>query len=177
MVGKLAGAGPKAFTSTMRYAHRVVGPLDRCNRAEQLKEHGAETYDAAIPLVRALRARNIKTAVVSSSNNCKAVLERAGIAELFDARVDGVDLARIGLAGKPAPDAFLEAAHRLGVEPSRAVVVEDALAGVAAGRAGRFGCVIGVDRTGQSLALRDVGANVVVTSLAQVLVASEGASA
>lgn len=144
---------------------------------EQLKELGVETYDAAVTLVRALRARGIKTAVVSSSMNCKAVLERAGIAELFDARVDGVDLTSLGLAGKPAPDTFLEAARRLSVEPSRAVVVEDALAGVAAGRAGGFGCVIGVDRRGQSLALRDAGADVVVLSLAQVRVASEAPSA
>lgn len=144
---------------------------------EQLEQQGVETYDAAVTLVQALRALQIKTAVVSSSMNCEAVLERARIAELFDVRVDGLDLTRLGIAGKPAPDTFLEAASRLEVEPSRAVVVEDALAGVAAGRAGGFGCVIGVDRSGQSLALRDAGADVVVMSLAQVLVASEAPSA
>lgn len=157
-------------------ASQAIGSRKDDYFLEQLERQGVELYDAAVDLVRALRARKIKTAVVSSSNNCKAVLERAGIAELFDARVDGVDLMKFGIPGKPAPDAFLEAARRLGVEPSRAAVVEDALAGVAAGRAGGFGSVIGVDRSGQSLALREAGADVVVMSLAQVLVASEGPS-
>ena len=144
---------------------------------EHLELRGVEPYEAAIALVRALRAQQIKTAVVSSSNNCAKVLETTGIAHLFDARVDGKDITRLRLKGKPAPDAFLEAARRLGVEPSRAVVVEDATAGVEAGRAGRFGCVIGVDRGGQSLALREAGADVVVTDLAQVRVAAEPPSA
>jgi beta-phosphoglucomutase family hydrolase len=144
---------------------------------EQLEQHGVEVYEAAIALVRTLRAQEIKTAVVSSSINCAAVLEAAGIAQLFDTRVDGVDITRLNLNGKPAPDAFLEAAQRLKTEPSRAVVVEDAIAGVEAGRAGRFGCVIGVDRSGQSQALREAGADVVVTSLAQVKIAVEPPSA
>ena len=114
---------------------------------------------------------------MSSSDNCAAVLEAAGIAQLFDARVDGMDVTRLELKGKPAPDAYLEAARRVGAEPSRAVVVEDAIAGVEAGRAGRFGCVIGVDRSGHAQALRDVGADVVVTDLAQVRVAVEPPSA
>jgi len=142
-----------------------------------LKQHGVEPYAPAIALVQVLRAQAIKTAVVSSSNNCAAVLEAAGIAALFDARVDGMDITRLALAGKPAPDAFLEAARRLGVTPARAVVVEDAIAGVAAGRAGRFGCVIGVDRHGEPQTLRAAGADVVVTSLAQVRVAVEPAPA
>ena len=100
---------------------------------QHLEQHGVEVYEAAIALVRTLRAQEIKTAVVSSSNNCAAVLEAAGIAPLFDARVDGMDITRLGLNGKPAPDAFLEAAQRLKAEPSRAVVVEDAIAGVEAG--------------------------------------------
>src|SRR5438132_1718470 len=123
------------------------------------------------------RAQEIKTAVVSSSNNCAAVLQSAGISQLFDARVDGLDITRLSLNGKPAPDAFLEAAQRLKTEPSRAVVVEDAIAGVEAGRAGRFGCVIGVDRSGQSQALREAGADVVVTSLDQIKIAAEPPSA
>lgn len=143
----------------------------------QLQEHGVQPYEAAVGLVRALRAQEIRTAVVSSSNNCAAVLDAAGIAQLFDTRVDGMDVTRLQLQGKPAPDAFLEAARRLGAEPSRAVVVEDAIAGVAAGRAGRFGCVIGVDRRDQAQALRDAGADVVVTDLAQVRVAVEPPSA
>src|SRR5438876_5412685 len=142
---------------------------------EQLEQDGVEVFEAAIALVRILRAQEIKTAVVSSSNNCAAVLQSAGISQLFDARVDGLDITRLSLNGKPAPDAFLEAAQRLKTEPSRAVVVEDAIAGVEAGRAGRFGCVIGVDRSGQSQALREAGADVVVTSLDQSKIAAEPA--
>jgi hypothetical protein len=124
-------------------------------------------------LVRTLRAEDIKTAVVSSSNNCAAVLAAAEIADLFDARVDGLDLARLALNGKPAPDAFLEAAHHLELEPTRAVVVEDAIAGVQAGRAGGFGLVIGVDHGGRSLDLRRAGADVVVADLAEIKIAIE----
>ena len=136
-----------------------------------LAQHGVEAYEPSIALVRKLREQEVRTAVVSSSRNCAAVLEAAGIAQLFDVRVDGTDIDRYSLPGKPAPDAFLAAAARLQVAPSRAVVVEDAIAGVQAGRAGRFGCVIGVDRRGQSQSLRDAGADVVVSSLAQVQVA------
>jgi HAD superfamily hydrolase (TIGR01509 family) len=106
---------------------------------EHLQQYGVERYEPAIALVRTLRAHDIKTAVVTSSNNSATVLEAAGIADLFGARVDGLDVTRLALNGKPAPDAFLEAARRLNAEPSRAVVVEDAVAGVEAGRAGRFG--------------------------------------
>ena len=154
-----------------------LGKLKDQYFTQELEQHGVEIYEAAIALVRTLRAQEIKTAVVSSSNNCAAVLEAAGIAQLFDARVDGMDITRLDLNGKPAPDAFLEAARRLKVEPSRAVVVEDAIAGVEAGRAGRFGCVIGVDHGGQSQALREAGADVVVTDLAQVNIAAEPPSA
>ncbi len=138
---------------------------------EHVEEHGVEPYETSVALVRKLRALEIKTAVVSSSNNCAEVLEAAGITQLFDARVDGTDITRLKLTGKPAPDAFLEAARRVVAEPLRAVVVEDAIAGVEAGRAGRFGCVIGVDRGGHAMALRDADADVVVTDLAQVQVA------
>ena len=144
---------------------------------EHLEQHGVEVYEEAIALVQTLRAQEIKTAVVSSSNNCAAVLEAAGISQLFDARVDGKDITRLGLSGKPAPDAFLEAAQRLQAEPSHTVVVEDAIAGVEAGRAGRFGLVIGVDHSGQSQALREAGADVVVITLAQVKVTVEPPSA
>ena len=156
---------------------RGLGKLKDQYFMQQLEQHGVEAYEAATALVRTLRAQEIKTAVVSSSNNCAAVLEAAGISQLFDTRVDGREITRLSLNGKPAPDAFLEAAWRLRAEPSRAVVVEDAIAGVAAGRAGRFGCVIGVDHGGQSQALREAGADVVVTSLAQVKIAVEPPSA
>ncbi len=142
-----------------------------------LEEQGVEAYEASIGLAQKLRAQQIKTAVVSASKNCAVVLETVAIARLFDARVDGIDVADLGLRSKPAPDAFLEAARRLGVDPARAVIVEDAIAGVAAGHAGNFGCVIGVDRSGQSQAMREAGADVVVTTLAQVLVTSEPPSA
>ena len=160
-------------------AHTVhaLGRLKDHYFLQHLEQHGVEPDDAALALVRTLRAHEVKTAVVSSSNNCAVVLEAAGISLLFDTRVDGMELTRLALNGKPAPDAFLEAAQRLQVEPSRAVVVEDAIAGVEAGRAGRFGCVIGVDRGGQSKALREAGAGVVVTTLAQVQVAVEPPSA
>jgi beta-phosphoglucomutase family hydrolase len=156
---------------------RALGNLKDRYFLQHLKEHGVEPYEAAIAFVRRLRALDVRTAVVSSSSNCAAVLDSAGIADLFDARVDGTDITRLDLNGKPAPDSFLEAARRLSVEPSRAVVVEDAIAGVEAGRAGRFGCVIGVDRIGHAQALRDGGADVVVTDLAQVAVEVEPASA
>ncbi|MPZ43132.1 MAG: beta-phosphoglucomutase family hydrolase [Betaproteobacteria bacterium] len=139
----------------------------------RLEQQGVQTYPSSIELVHALRAQEVKTAVVSSSNNCAAVLEAAGIAQLFDIRVDGGDVTRLGLKGKPAPDAFLEGARRLRVEHARAVVVEDAIAGVAAGRAGGFGSVIGVDRHGQAQALHDAGADAVVADLAQVRVSAE----
>ncbi|HDZ59583.1 MAG TPA: HAD family hydrolase, partial [Actinobacteria bacterium] len=142
-----------------------------------LKQNGVEPYEESIALVRKLRMNEIGTAVVSSSINCQAVLEAAGIADLFDVRVDGKDINRLGLNGKPAPDAFLEAARRLKVEPAHTVVVEDAVVGVEAGRAGRFGCVIGVDRNGQAQTLRKAGADVVVDDLAQVQVAMEPPSA
>jgi beta-phosphoglucomutase family hydrolase len=155
----------------------ALGNLKNRYFLEHLKHDGVETYEAAIALVRKLRADEIKTAVVSSSNNCVAVLQAAGIAQLFDACVDGKEITALKLNGKPAPDAFLEAARRVGAEPARAVVVEDAVAGVEAGRAGRFGCVIGVDCSGRAQALRDGGADVVVTDLAQVGVAMEPPSA
>ncbi|HET7755051.1 MAG TPA: HAD-IA family hydrolase, partial [Anaeromyxobacteraceae bacterium] len=139
----------------------------------RLEQDGVEVYEPSIALVRALRALDIATAVVSSSNNCAAVLEKAGVSDLFDTRVDGLDLTRQRLRGKPAPDSFLEAARRLGVEPARAVVVEDAIAGVEAGRDGGFCCVIGVDHGGRSMALRSAGADVVVTTLSQVQIAVE----
>src|SRR5690606_8218009 len=153
--------------------------LGRCKDRYFLEQlaHGVDVFPSSIDFVRALRDNDVKTAVVSSSRNCKAVLEAAGIDELFDVRVDGLDLDAHGLAGKPAPDTFLAAAKRLHVEPARAVVIEDAIAGVAAGRAGAFGLVIGVDRAGRSQALREAGADAVVADLAQLQVATEPPSA
>jgi alpha,alpha-trehalase len=136
---------------------------------EVLASEGVEAYPGSVAWLRWLRNQGLRTAVVSSSHNCQAVLRSAGIADEFDARVDGEVANRLGLSGKPAPDTFLAAARELGVEPKRAVVVEDAIAGVAAGRAGGFGLVIGVDRKGDPRALEEAGAHVVVRDLGELL--------
>ncbi len=154
---------------------QALGKLKDRYFMQQLEQHGVEVYEGSVELVRSLRAANVRTAVVSSSKNTEAVLAAVGISELFDARVDGNDVVRLGIAGKPAPDAFLEGARRVGADPARTVVVEDATAGVAAGRAGGFGLVIGVDRSGQSQAFRQGGADVVVTGLQEVEVAAGAA--
>lgn len=129
---------------------------------------GVTVYDGSVRYVRAVRAAGLATAVVSSSANCRDVLASAGIEDLFDARIDGLVAAHDHLRGKPAPDTFLAGARALGVQPAAAAVFEDALAGVAAGRAGGFGLVVGVDRTGQADELRAHGADVVVTDLAEL---------
>jgi HAD superfamily hydrolase (TIGR01509 family) len=134
-----------------------------------LATEGVDVYEGSVALVRHLRAAGVKTAVVSSSRNAEAVLRAAGIADLFDDRIDGNVAKARQLAGKPSPDTFLAGAAALGVEPARAVVVEDAIAGVAAGRAGRFGLVIGVDREGRPEALRASGADIVVADLAELV--------
>ncbi len=134
----------------------------------RLEEDGVEVFDTTVSLIRRLRARGVGTAVVSSSKNCALVLETAGLADLFDERVDGVTSEELGLDGKPAPDIFVEAARRLGVDPGDAAVVEDAEAGVAAGRAGGFGLVIGVDRADHAGDLRESGADIVVRDLEEI---------
>lgn len=134
-----------------------------------IRERGVEAYEGSVRYVRAARDAGLGTAVVSSSANCLDVLRAAGIADLFDVRVDGVTAEQKHLHGKPAPDTFLEGARELGVPPSAAAVFEDALAGVEAGRAGGFAIVVGVDRIGQAEALRAHGADVVVGDLAELL--------
>jgi alpha,alpha-trehalase len=136
----------------------------------ELEANGVEPYDTTIALLRSLRRNGFKTAIISSSKNCLVVLEAVGATDLFDAAVEGLESARIGIPGKPAPDIFLEAARRLGVEPARAVVVEDALSGVQAGQAGGFGFVIGVNRRGDPARLAENGATVVVSDLGEVSV-------
>jgi trehalose 6-phosphate phosphatase len=128
-----------------------------------LKSQGVEVFDSTVALIQRLRSRGFKTAIVSSSKNCAAVLEAAGLTDLFDTRADGADIAHLQIKGKPAPDIFLLAAERLGVVPARAAVVEDAIAGVQAGRNGRFQHVIGVASQGNPDALRSNGADVVVS--------------
>ena len=136
-----------------------------------IEEKGVETFDGSIDYVRAARAAGLRTAVVSSSANTVQVLRTVGITDLFDARVDGVVAAERHLPGKPAPDMFLAGARELGVPAAGAVVFEDALAGVQAGRAGGFAYVVGVDRVGgeHAKALAEHGADVVVDDLSELL--------
>jgi len=135
----------------------------------RVRRDGVTPYPGSIRYVQAVRSAGLGTAVVSSSANCAEVLSAAGIADLFQTRIDGVSVEEQHLAGKPAPDTYLAAAKVLGVEPGGAAVFEDALSGVAAGRAGGFGFVIGVDRVGQAEQLCAHGADRVVTDLAQLL--------
>jgi len=134
-----------------------------------IREGGVEAYSGSVHYVEAARDAGLRRAVVSSSANCREILAAAGIAGLFEEVVDGIVRQRERLPGKPAPDTYLYAARELGLEADQAAVFEDALAGVEAGRAGRFGCVVGVDRVGQAEALREHGADVVVSDLAELL--------
>ena len=135
----------------------------------KIREDGVEAYPGSVRYVQAVKAAGLPRAVVSSSANARDVLVAAGIEDLFDARIDGIVAEREHLRGKPAPDTFLAGARALGLKPTTATVFEDALAGVAAGRAGGFGFVVGVDRVGQAEALKQHGADVVVTDLAELL--------
>jgi beta-phosphoglucomutase family hydrolase len=141
---------------------------------ERIKAGAVEVYPGSVDYLRAAVEVGLRRAVVSASANCKEVLEAAGIADLIEVRVDGLTARAEHLAGKPAPDTFLAGAKLLGVAPENAVVFEDALAGVAAGRAGGFGLVVGVDRVGQADELRRHGADVVVRDLAELLEAPAG---
>ncbi|MFF5080599.1 beta-phosphoglucomutase family hydrolase [Actinoplanes sp. NPDC000266] len=136
---------------------------------QKIQEGAVQVYEGSVEYLKAAQQAGLRRAVVSASANCKDVLEAAGIADLIEVRVDGVTAREQGLPGKPAPDTFLYAAKQLGLDPQSCAVYEDALAGVAAGRAGAFGIVIGVDRVGQSQALLDNGADVVVSDLSELL--------
>lgn len=134
-----------------------------------IDERGVAVYEGSVRFLNHVRERGLRTAVVSSSRNTPAVLSAAGISELFDVRVDGNVAVERGLPGKPAPDTFLAAAADLGFPASRCIVIEDALSGVQAGRAGGFGLVVGVDRSGQAAALSAAGADLVVSDVAELL--------
>jgi beta-phosphoglucomutase family hydrolase len=134
-----------------------------------IHERGVEPYEGSVRYVKAAREAGLRRAVVSSSTNCRDVLRAASIEDLFEARIDGVVAEREHLRGKPAPDTFLAGARALSTPASEAAVFEDALAGVEAGRAGGFACVVGVDRVGQAGELREHGASVVVEDLADLL--------
>lgn len=134
-----------------------------------IHDDGVQPYEGSVRYVKAAIQDGLRRAVVSSSTNCRDVLEAAGISDLFEEIVDGVVADREHLKGKPAPDTYLAGARALGVQPAQAAVFEDALAGVEAGRAGNFGFVVGVDRVGQADALKQHGADVVVKDLADLL--------
>ena len=179
--GKPRMDGIRSFLSSMRVSLAEGDPNSpkpdtirgiglRKNRLylDLLRAEGPGIYDDAVDQIRGWKALGLKAAIVSSSRNCDEVLAAAGLDSLFDVRVDGVAAGRLGLAGKPSPDIFLEAARKLGVPPERAVIFEDAEAGVRAGRRGGFGLVVGVDRMGHAEALRRNGADVVVSTLRMV---------
>lgn len=159
-------------------AETICGLGNRKNEyfQERLDADGVDVYDSTIQLIQQWKALGKRVAIISASNNCREVLQRAGLNGLFDERVDGLVADELGLRGKPAPDVFIEAARRLGTDIKRTVVVEDATAGVEAGRNGGFGFVIGVDRGDNRSRLRQSGADLVVSDLSEVRLSEETAS-
>jgi trehalose 6-phosphate phosphatase len=172
--GFLASRGiqlPEGDPGDSADAETVCGLGNRKNEriGPTLAEKGVDVFPGSVAWLEQLREAGFRTALVSASANAARVLELTGLLDAFEARVDGEVLAAEGIAGKPAPDSFLEAARRLGVEPARAVVVEDARSGVEAGRAGGFGLVLGVARHGDAAALLEAGADHVVDDLAELV--------
>ena len=150
----------------------TVGGLGNCKNDlvnKVIEEGGVKPYEGSVKLIHQLRHQGFKIAVVTSSQNCEAVLKAAKLDTCFEVQVDGNTIQAHHLAGKPAPDTFLTAAQQLGVEPIRAVVVEDAISGVQAGRNGHFGLVIGVARKGNAEELRHHGAHLVVNDLGELV--------
>jgi len=164
---ELPQGGPGAASGS----ETVRGLGERKNELvlQMIRESGVEAYEGSVRYLEATRDAGLRRAVVSSSANTSDVLAAAGIEGFFEARIDGVVAEREGLKGKPAPDTFLAGARALGVTPGQAAVFEDALAGVAGGRAGGFAYVVGVDRVGQADALRERGASIVVSDLSELL--------
>lgn len=136
---------------------------------ELIRTKGVETFPGSVRFLKVAREAGLRCAVVSASKNTPEVLRVTGLEDLFDVRVDGNVAAERNLPGKPKPDTFLAAAGELGVDPEHCAVFEDATSGVEAGRAGRFGLVVGVDRVGQAEALREHGADIVVSDLSELL--------
>jgi beta-phosphoglucomutase family hydrolase len=152
-------------------AQTVYGLGNRKNELllAKIKKDGVEVFDGSVRYLQAIQQAGLRRAVVSSSANTQQVLSVTGLEKYFEVRVDGVTIAQQHLHGKPAPDTYLDAARQLGVEPAHAAVFEDALSGVAAGHAGHFGFVVGVDRVDQAKALAEHGADKVVEDLAELL--------
>jgi len=172
--GKLRVDGARTFLASrgIQLAEENIAELAAAKdkiMLQLLQQSHVETYEGSIRYLHAAREAGLYTAVVSSSKHCEQVLASAGIADLWDARMDGNIAAAEHLAGKPAPDTYLAAAHALSVEPAQAAVFEDALSGVEAGRAGQFGYVVGVDRVGHGRELYRHGADIVVTDLDNLL--------
>ena len=180
--GKLRYDGVKSFLESRGISLPYGSPKDKPGKeticglgnlknryfVQLLKKKGARPYESSIRFVEELKALGVRTAVISSSRNAEEVLEAAGMRGLFDVKVDGVDSDELRLKGKPDPAIFLEAAKRLGVRPEETVIVEDAMAGVEAGRRGKFRLVIGVDRTGQGKELEERGADIMVRDLSEL---------
>jgi len=162
---------PEGDTNDPMDKETILGLGNRKNALVQdtLATEGVDVYAGSIDFVHRIRRAGLRAAIVSASRNCTAVLAAAGITDLFDVQIDGNVATRLQLAGKPAPDTFLTAARQLSVAPARAVVVEDAVSGVQAGRAGQFGLVIGVARHDNAAALQENGADIVVTDLRELL--------
>jgi beta-phosphoglucomutase family hydrolase len=162
---------PEGRPSDPPEANTVYGVGNRKNveLIARIREDGVQVYEGSVRYLKAAKAAGLHRVVVSSSANTKMVLKTTGLADLVEGRVDGVTLQTEHLAGKPAPDSYLAGAKLVGASPAESAVFEDALSGVQAGRAGRFGWVIGVDRVGQAAELKQHGADVVVTDLAQLL--------
>jgi HAD superfamily hydrolase (TIGR01509 family) len=162
---------PEGEPGDLPGAETVRGLGNRKNELvlRMIREGGVEVYDGSVRYLEAAGDAGLRRAVVSSSANTREVLVAAGIEGFFEARIDGLVAEREGLKGKPAPDTFLAGARALGVAPGETAVFEDALAGVAAARAGSFAYVVGVDRVGQTEALREHGASIVVSDLSELL--------
>ncbi|HEY8582887.1 MAG TPA: beta-phosphoglucomutase family hydrolase [Capillimicrobium sp.] len=172
--GKPRYDGVRSFLDSRSIEHdetlvRQLGDRKNDLVNQVIAEQGVDPYPGSVRFLAAVREAGLRTAVVSSSANCKAVIEAAGIADELEVRVDGVTIEEEHLKGKPAPDSFLRAAELLGVDKSEAAVFEDALAGVESGRAGDFGLVVGVNRVGQAEALKQHGADIVVDDLEELL--------
>jgi alpha,alpha-trehalase len=166
---------PPGEESDPPHKETVCGLGSRKNKyfLEAIRRDGVSVYPTSVDFVRRVKAQGLKAAVVSSSRNCTEILKAAGIADLFDAQVDGNVAREWMLGGKPAPDTYLEAAHRVGVDPRRACVIEDAVAGVEAGKAGEFRLVIGVCRNGHPELLEKSGADIVVSDLSELAVGGD----